>query len=415
MEYRRMWLAVICAAIVAVPLAAQDEKSTEITVEPKSPLVGKAAPEIQAPNWLNTNRMLLADCKGKVVVLEFWATWCPPCREAIPHMVKLHGSYKDKGVVFIGLTSEENLPEVGQFVEDFKIPYAVGVGSKSSGAYGESGIPHVFLIDPAGVIAWDGHPGNDSFDKELKKLVSALPAPAAPAAAPGAEGDAAAVAADNATAEVIAFLKDAQKNRQKITGNETEAADFFAKLNGMIGPFVNDPKVIREVVNMLNATFRSTLGKGSEIKDLCLAVLDSLVICGQFSDAAADGMMEAFNTKYSDVHLTIKGAAIAGIGKIRTVGAVENLITILPKICPYPEEPNPYIHHRGGDDVKSQVWTTLNEPYYNALYTVTGEKQVGDAFRGVYWRYSQWKNWIQKNRATLAKKFAEEKKKALGQ
>ena len=69
--------------------------------------VGGNAPEISAASWLNGNGIKLADCKDKYVVVEFWATWCPPCRKSIPHLKTMNAKYKDKNVIFVSLTDED--------------------------------------------------------------------------------------------------------------------------------------------------------------------------------------------------------------------------------------------------------------------------------------------------------------------
>ena len=108
----------------------------------------------------------LAAGKGKqVYVVEFWATWCPPCRESIPHLTDLQKRFKDKGVVFVGI-SDETEAKVEPFVKKMgdKMDYVVALdsGRKTSeaymGAYGQNGIPTAFVVDKQGRVAWVGHP-----------------------------------------------------------------------------------------------------------------------------------------------------------------------------------------------------------------------------------------------------------------
>ena len=136
--------------------------------------VGKAAPEIKAGSWYNNSdkAVSLADLKGKVTVVEFWATWCPPCRKSIPHLNKLHKKYKDKGVVIIGLSNEKS-DTVQKFVKKQDMKYIVGAGSKSGRAYGVKGIPTAFIVGPDGKLLWQGHPMN-GLDAALEKAVKAI-------------------------------------------------------------------------------------------------------------------------------------------------------------------------------------------------------------------------------------------------
>src|SRR5207237_651391 len=100
---------------------------------------------------------------GKIYVVEFWATWCPPCRASIPHLSELNKRFKDKGVVFIGVTDEEPT-KVKPFVQNMgeKMNYTVAIDdSKQTGAayaWGIRGIPSAFVIDRKGKAVWYGHP-----------------------------------------------------------------------------------------------------------------------------------------------------------------------------------------------------------------------------------------------------------------
>lgn len=121
----------------------------------------------------------LAAGKGKqVYVVEFWATWCPPCRESIPHLTDLQKRFKDKGVVFVGI-SDETEAKVKPFVEKMgsKMDYVVALDSsrKTSeaymGAYGQNGIPTAFIVDKQGRVAWVGHP-MDGLDAAIEGIVA---------------------------------------------------------------------------------------------------------------------------------------------------------------------------------------------------------------------------------------------------
>ena len=138
--------------------------------------VGTAAPQVSAAEWINTDGALeLSALKGKVVVVEFWATWCRPCRASIPYLNDLHDRWKDKGVVVIGLTDEP--PEdVRQFVRKTGIRYAVGAGSLSSFDYGVRSIPHAFVIAGDGTVVWDGYPGRN-LDQAVAQAHKALSQP----------------------------------------------------------------------------------------------------------------------------------------------------------------------------------------------------------------------------------------------
>ncbi len=134
---------------------------------------GQAAPEIEAGDWFNTKPLSLKKLKGKVVVVEFWATWCPPCMQSIPHLNELHNKFKDRGVVIIGLSNEDKATVEGT-VQKLAMAYAVGSGSQTGGAYGVRGIPHAFIVDPRGRISWSGHPMN-GLDEAIEATLKATP------------------------------------------------------------------------------------------------------------------------------------------------------------------------------------------------------------------------------------------------
>ncbi len=99
------------------------------------------------------------DLKGKPYVLEFWATWCPPCRTSIPHLNELNKKYKDRGLTFIGATDEDR-QTVRSFVKDVPIDYTVAFDSngKLNKSFGIEGIPHAMIVNNEGKIVWEGHP-----------------------------------------------------------------------------------------------------------------------------------------------------------------------------------------------------------------------------------------------------------------
>ncbi len=128
--------------------------------------VGKPAIEINAGKWLNTQPLKLSSMKGKVVVVEFWATWCGPCRASIPHLKELNAKYASKGLTLVSLTDER--AEVAEpFVKQNGMDYAIGTDSTTSNDYGVTGIPHAVVVGKDGKVAWEGHPMN-GLDKAIE-------------------------------------------------------------------------------------------------------------------------------------------------------------------------------------------------------------------------------------------------------
>jgi thiol-disulfide isomerase/thioredoxin len=116
---------------------------------------GEVAPPIKAAGWLNGAP---PDLEGKVVVIELWATWCKPCRQFAPEMVKLHSKYRDKGVVFVGLSveDEEALPEMQRWVSDLDITWPNGYGAEETiQQLRMESIPVFWVIGSDGKVTWN--------------------------------------------------------------------------------------------------------------------------------------------------------------------------------------------------------------------------------------------------------------------
>ena len=121
---------------------------------------GEPAAALAVAHWVKGDPV---DISSGVHVVEFWATWCPPCRTSIPHLTELQEKFKDRGVNIIGVSDEE-LATVESFVKKMgdKMAYTVAIdaGATSKGymtKYGINGIPHAFVVKD-GTVVWNGHP-----------------------------------------------------------------------------------------------------------------------------------------------------------------------------------------------------------------------------------------------------------------
>lgn len=133
--------------------------------------VGDPAPKLQVGKWVQGDAVTGFD-KDHAYIVEFWATWCGPCRASIPHLNETYKRFKDKGLIVIGQNCwEQDESKVAPFVKDMgeKMTYRVALDDKSDSktgqmaetwmkAAGRNGIPSAFLINKLGQIAWIGHP-----------------------------------------------------------------------------------------------------------------------------------------------------------------------------------------------------------------------------------------------------------------
>ena len=165
MMLRTLPLVTLLLAVTAGCGSATESKTTTAVKAEKSVKSVTSKPAVDtsqlqaAPAWSLTDLagkpVTSESLKGKVVIVDFWATWCGPCRAAIPHLVDLHKSYKDKGFEVVGVSLDQQGPGVVQsFVTQHDIPYTIAMGNQKivSDFGGVRGIPTAFIISQDGKI-----------------------------------------------------------------------------------------------------------------------------------------------------------------------------------------------------------------------------------------------------------------------
>ena len=156
--------ALTIGAYAASPVAARQEPS----------LIGKPAPTFALKD-LTGKPLALADYRGKVVLIDFWATWCVPCRAEIPHFIELQNKYASRGFSVIGISMDDAPEPVAPFAKKYKMNYPVVIGDGALGdKYGGIlGLPTAFVIDRAGVIRqrYDGITSAETFEKAVVALL----------------------------------------------------------------------------------------------------------------------------------------------------------------------------------------------------------------------------------------------------
>jgi thiol-disulfide isomerase/thioredoxin len=171
-------------ALAPMPAAGQGAPPVQLPITLK---VGDPAPPLQLDKWLKGEPVRELE-KGKVYVIELWATWCGPCVMSMPHVTRLQAKYRDKGVVVIGVdvmepdpaATEPFLKKMGLKKMGARVGYRIATEAAPDGpeqgkmtttwlqASGQMSVPYAFLVDRQGKIAWSGHPM--SMDRPLAAL-----------------------------------------------------------------------------------------------------------------------------------------------------------------------------------------------------------------------------------------------------
>ncbi len=152
-------------------------------------LIGEPAPEISVKDWIIGEPVALADLKGRVVLLEFWATWCKPCQEMFPKLNSLHDSQAANGLEVIAITRHylayggtaeamnEELELIRSTVAKHGVKFRVGVAAdeRLQAVYGANGLPTAVLIDHRGIVCYAGPGAEDkAFNIALQECLDGM-------------------------------------------------------------------------------------------------------------------------------------------------------------------------------------------------------------------------------------------------
>ncbi len=162
-------------ALMMTPASNAEAVQTSVATD------GKKAPDFTL-TAIDGKSLKLSDYKGKGVIVNFWATWCPPCRAEIPDMVELQKEYESKGFSFIGIAVSDEEEKVKAFALSQKMNYPVAMGSKELAmSYGKltqegaiRGIPTSFVINGKGEILdyFVGARDKATFAEAIKKVIA---------------------------------------------------------------------------------------------------------------------------------------------------------------------------------------------------------------------------------------------------
>jgi peroxiredoxin len=154
---------VLVVTLFATPLGCkQKQKPAETDPDTAAETAVEAATAQKAPAFslpdLNGTPVSLSSLRGKGVIVDFWATWCPPCVKEIPHFVELYDAYKDKGLAIVGVSLDDTKEDIEKYLQEQKVTYPILHAdkmtlSKLTNDYGGvQFIPTTFFISPDGNI-----------------------------------------------------------------------------------------------------------------------------------------------------------------------------------------------------------------------------------------------------------------------
>jgi thiol-disulfide isomerase/thioredoxin len=156
----RIGRCLVAVSVLAFALVANAARADEPAPEQgRRPAVGEKPPPVAASTWLNTADGKSPGLEGKVVLVEFWGTWCGPCVRAMPHIQDLHERYGPRGVVVVGITREKP-DEVKGFLAENKYTMPVGCDPEQTcvNAYRPNGWPSTYVLGKDGLVAFVGKP-----------------------------------------------------------------------------------------------------------------------------------------------------------------------------------------------------------------------------------------------------------------
>ena len=137
--------------------------------------IGSPAPNFKLPN-LEGETVSLSDLRGKPVMLNFWATWCPPCREEMPFIQQVYEQWSDKGLVVLAINLGESSAKVKEFMQSYGLSFPVLLDTKEDVAqkYNIRGIPTTVFIDKNGIIQvriTGAFPNKAAIENKLGKII----------------------------------------------------------------------------------------------------------------------------------------------------------------------------------------------------------------------------------------------------
>jgi peroxiredoxin len=168
---------VVIGALALSPGAAGDATEPARALQLIRPTRAQIAHDFELPT-LDRGTLRLSSLRGKVVFVNFWATWCDPCKEEMPGMERLYQRFRDRGLVVVAVSVDSQVSRVAPFVRERRFSFPVGLDGRMAVAnlYTVRALPSSFIVDRQGRLAslalgprqWDGPPARALFESMLR-------------------------------------------------------------------------------------------------------------------------------------------------------------------------------------------------------------------------------------------------------
>ena len=163
----------ILISLFAIFLATGLANQASATGRSGEQLIGRKAPEFFAES-IYGKPVSLSNYPESPIILNFWASWCPPCRDETPHFEKIWRLYKEKDVVVIGINVQDDLNSANEYISEFDVTFVNGMdkNGRIMVDYGVTGLPVTFFLDREGMIIgrWVGSIGASSLESRVEAL-----------------------------------------------------------------------------------------------------------------------------------------------------------------------------------------------------------------------------------------------------